>query len=41
MGLDVVDGDDSDLRHLDPLGVIVALYAKGKAKRDLSGFVIG
>lgn len=41
MGLDVVDGDNSDLRHLDPLGVIVALYAKGKAKKDLSGFVIG
>lgn len=35
-----VDGDDSDLRHEDPPGVVVALYAKGKAKRDASGFVV-
>lgn len=41
MGLPVVDGDDSDIRHLDPKGAIVALYAKGKAKRDTSGFVVG
>ena len=41
LGLRVVDGDDSDLRHLDKKGVIVALYAKGKAKKDFSGFVIG
>lgn len=40
LGLDTVDGDDSDIRHLDPKGVIVALYAKGKAKTDRSGFVI-
>ena len=32
MGLDVVDGDDTDIRHLDPIGAAVALYAKGKAK---------
>jgi len=36
----VVDGDNSDIRHLDPQGVIVGLYAKGKAKTDRSGFVI-
>jgi hypothetical protein len=36
----VVDGDNSDIRHLDPQGVIVGLYAKGKAKTDYSGFVI-
>lgn len=36
----VVDGDDSDLRHLDPPGVVVGLYAKGLAKRDKSGFVV-
>ena len=36
----VVDGDNSDIRHLDPQGVIVGLYAKGKAKSDRSGFVI-
>lgn len=35
----VFDGDDSDLRFLDPKGVIVGLYAKGKAKKDTSGFV--
>lgn len=36
---DVVDGDETDLRFLDPHKVIVALKAKGKAKRDTSGFV--
>jgi hypothetical protein len=40
LGLDCVDGDDSDIRHIDPRGVIVALYAKGKARRDNSGFVV-
>lgn len=41
LGLPVVDGDDSDIRHRDPKGAIVALYAKGKARRDTSGFVVG
>ena len=41
LGLPVVDGDDTDIRHLDAKGVIVALYAKGKAKLDQSGFVVG
>ena len=41
LGLPLVDGDDTDIRHLDPKGVIVALYAKGKAKLDQSGFVVG
>lgn len=36
----VVDGDKSDLRFIDPDGVIVALKAKGKAKKDTSGFVL-
>jgi hypothetical protein len=40
MGMDVVDGDDSDLRFLEPQGVVSALYAKGKAVHDYSGFVI-
>lgn len=40
MDMDCVDGDDSDIRHLDPQGVVVALYAKGNAKRDTSGFVV-
>lgn len=40
-GLPVVNGDADDLRILDPEGGhIVALYAKGKAKRDTSGFVV-
>lgn len=40
LGLPVVDGDKDDLRFLDPKGVVVALYAKGKAKKDTSGFVV-
>ena len=38
-GRPVFNGDESDLRFLDPKGVIVGLYAKGKAKKDTSGFV--
>jgi hypothetical protein len=40
MGMRCADGDDSDIRHLDPQGVVVALYAKGRAKTDTSGFVV-
>lgn len=36
----VIGGDNSDVRHVEPLGHIVALYAKGKAVKDTSGFVI-
>ena len=39
LGRPVFNGDDSDLRFLDPKGVIVGLYAKGKAKKDTTGFV--
>ena len=39
LGLPVFNGDESDLRFLDPKGVIVGLYAKGKAKKDETGFV--
>jgi len=35
----VYNGDESDLRFLDPSNHIVGLYAKGKAKKDTSGFV--
>ena len=35
----VINGDESDLRFLDRRGVVVGLYAKGKAKKDTSGFV--
>lgn len=40
-GRQVIDGDSDDLRFLDPQGVIVGLYAKGAAKQDTSGFVVG
>lgn len=40
LGLALVDGDDSDNRPNDPHGVAVALYAKGKARYDQSGFVV-
>ena len=36
----VVNGDETDLRFLDPRGAIVGLKAKGKARKDQSGFVI-
>lgn len=37
----MVDGDKTDMRFTDPKGgFIVALYAKGKAKKDTSGFVV-
>jgi len=36
----VISGDADDLRFLDPDGVVVSLYAKGRAKKDTSGFVI-
>ena len=39
-GIPVVSGDKSDVRHLDDDGVIVGLYAKGKAKLDQTGFVV-
>ena len=35
----VFNGDESDLRFLDPKGVVVGLYAKGRAKKDTTGFV--
>ena len=39
-GFEVVKGDETDLRFLDKKGVIVGLTAKGKAKKDTSGFVV-
>ena len=38
MGLPVHDADEHDLRFLDPKG-IAGLKAKGRAKKDTSGFV--
>ena len=40
LGRPVINGDETDLRFLDPKGVIVGLKAKGKAKKDTSGFVV-
>ena len=39
-GKQVISGDESDLRFLDPQNVIVGLVEKGKAKKDASGFVV-
>ncbi|MEI8280790.1 MAG: hypothetical protein WCG75_00150 [Armatimonadota bacterium] len=39
-GFRVINGDENDLRFLDPRGVVVGLVAKGKAKADVSGFVV-
>ena len=41
LGLPVIDGTLTDLRFLDPKGVVVGLLAKGKkAKTDTTGFVV-
>jgi hypothetical protein len=40
MGLNVYNGDNHDLRFTDPMGPIIGLIAKGKAKRDDTGFVV-
>jgi hypothetical protein len=40
MGKKVINGDETDLRFLDEKNVIVGLKAKGKAKKDTSGFVV-
>ena len=39
-GYKVINGDETDLRFLDPKNCIVGLKAKGKAKTDYSGFVL-
>jgi hypothetical protein len=39
-GYKVISGENNDLRFLDPKNVIVGLTAKGKAKKDTSGFVV-
>lgn len=40
LGRSVVNGDESDLRFLDRRGIVVGLVAKGRARRDASGFVV-
>lgn len=39
-GMPVINGDEHDLRFLDPKRVVVGLNAKGDAKYDRSGFVV-
>ncbi len=39
LGREVVNADEDDLRFLDPKGVVLGLKAKGRAKKDTSGFV--
>jgi hypothetical protein len=39
MGVATVDGDASDARFNDPANAVVSLKAKGKARKDTSGFV--
>jgi len=39
-GRSVFNADDTDLRFLDPKGVVLGLKAKGRAKKDYTGFVI-
>lgn len=40
MGVDVVDGDKSDLVFLQPPSTILGLKAKGSARHDVTGFVV-
>jgi hypothetical protein len=39
-GKTVYNADDTDLRFLDPKGVVLGLKAKGRAKKDRTGFVV-
>jgi hypothetical protein len=40
-GFKVINGDEYDARFLDEQGVVVGLKAKGAARSDRSGFVVG
>jgi hypothetical protein len=40
LGRPVIDGDEHDLRFLDPSGVVVGLRAKGRARKERGGFVV-
>lgn len=39
-GTPVVNGDETDLRFLDPENVVIGLKAKGKARKEVKGFVV-
>jgi hypothetical protein len=38
--INVVNGDENDLRFLDPLNSLIVLKAKGEAKKDKTGFTV-
>jgi hypothetical protein len=40
MGVEVINADETDLRFRDKPGVVAGLKAKGRAKKDYTGFVI-
>jgi hypothetical protein len=40
LGFKVINGDESDLRFIDPKNVVVALKPKGKARKNKSSFTI-
>lgn len=40
MGYPVYNGDEHDVRFLDPFNCVIGLKAKGKGKKDDSGFII-
>jgi len=40
LGRPVINGDEDDLRFLDPPGVVIGLRPKGKASKDVSGFKV-
>jgi len=40
LGLKCISGDNTDIRHIEKHNLIVALYAKGKARKDNTGFVV-
>ena len=40
LGIEVLDGDENDLRFQDKTGCIVGLVEKGLAKKDMTGFVV-
>jgi hypothetical protein len=40
LGYKVIDGDQHDLRFLDPKNVVVGLWAKGKARKNAGDFAI-
>jgi hypothetical protein len=40
LGREVINGDDHDARFIEDKNVIVGLKAKGKARKDTTGFVV-